>query len=792
MFNLAVQYLIIHSCVWVFASGQSASNCAAKETCEECIQDINCAWCINSENDNGGQSVHCNPKNESQNWCQQSDLISPSMSIQVNKDLDFSNDIDNPVQIRPQAVKLSLRKGETYDLRFKFKSAANYPVDLYYLMDLSKSMEEYKDNLATLGIQLAETMMNITTNFRLGFGSFIDKRELPFVSTVPQKLSSPCVTTSKVKCVSPYSFKNHLSLSADYQRFVSQVKAAKVSGNLDSPEGGLDAIIQAMVCKAKIGWREQARHLLVFSTDALFHIAGDGKLAGVIEPNPARCYEDDADYLTYDYPSVSQLNYVANENNVNIIFAIVKKGNDLFTAYKRLSLNVKNSNFGELSDKGGKNVVHLVVDNYNKIVQSVKFTHDAPAEVDIKFTSNCNSAIPGRCGDIHVGKEVDFVASIQVRDCPTDGSLARRITIRPEGLNENLTIDLDLLCECSCSSPGHASFKRDSEQCNNQGNLKCGICDCFEGRFGRNCQCDSSLSSSDNVTNCFMEGSTDICSGAGTCKCGKCECQNNNKNPNQRIYGQFCECDNYSCKREGGLLCSGKGNCNCKKCECQAGFTGDACECDESQVNCIAPGSDIICSNHGKCQCGRCECEMTDNNRYTGKYCEDCPSCPAQRCEELSHCVQCQVYKTGKYEKTCGIDCTAFETIVLESLDDNPVDDIKKCKIPDNDTCIINFDYYYKGDNNLVVRALKKKVCPEQANVTAWIFGVIASIVIAGIILLLIWKILTSIHDRREYAKFENERKNLKWGTGDNPLYKEATSTFANPAYKRNSVRMSK
>lgn len=56
------------------------------------------------------------------------------------------------------------------------------------------------------------------------------------------------------------------------------VKQANVSGNLDAPEGGFDAIMQAIVCKHQIGWRDKARRLLVFSTDASFHFAGDGKV----------------------------------------------------------------------------------------------------------------------------------------------------------------------------------------------------------------------------------------------------------------------------------------------------------------------------------------------------------------------------------------------------------------------------------------------------------------------------------------------------------------------------------
>jgi uncharacterized membrane protein len=46
---------------------------------------------------------------------------------------------------------------------------------------------------------------------------------------------------------------------------------------------------------------------------------------------------------------------------------------------------------------------------------------------------------------------------------------------------------------------------------------------------------------------------------------------------------------------------------------------------------------------------------------------------------------------------------------------------------------------------------------------TALVLGVIGGIVLIGLLLLLIWKIVTSIHDRREYAKFEQERATSSW-----------------------------
>ena len=46
----------------------------------------------------------------------------------------------------------------------------------------------------------------------------------------------------------------------------------------DTPEGGFDALAQAITCKDQIGWSSQSRRLIVFATDANSHLAGNGKV----------------------------------------------------------------------------------------------------------------------------------------------------------------------------------------------------------------------------------------------------------------------------------------------------------------------------------------------------------------------------------------------------------------------------------------------------------------------------------------------------------------------------------
>ena len=89
--------------------------------------------------------------------------------------------------MRPQEVDIHIRPKSRARFFVSFRQAANYPVDLYYLMDLSYSMKDDKEKLSQLGDLLADRMKQITRNFRLGFGSFIDKKVMPFVDPRKEK-----------------------------------------------------------------------------------------------------------------------------------------------------------------------------------------------------------------------------------------------------------------------------------------------------------------------------------------------------------------------------------------------------------------------------------------------------------------------------------------------------------------------------------------------------------------------------------------------------------------------------
>lgn len=74
--------------------------------------------------------------------------------------------------------------------------------------------------------------------------------------------------------------------------------------------------------------------------------------------------------------------------------------------------------------------------------------------------------------------------------------------------------------------------------------------------------------------------------------------------------------------------------------------------------------------------------------------------------------------------------------------------------------------------------------CPKGPDILVVLLSVMGAILLIGLATLLIWKLLITIHDRKEFAKFEEERARAKWDTANNPLYKEATSTFTNITYR--------
>ncbi|KAB0362355.1 hypothetical protein FD754_006511 [Muntiacus muntjak] len=620
-------------------------------SCEECLLiHPKCAWC--SKEDFGSpRSVtsRCDLKaNLIRNGCG-GEFESPTSSTQVLRSLPLSSKGSSPagsdvIQLTPQEVTVTLRPGDKTTFQLQVRQVEDYPVDLYYLMDLSLSMKDDLDNIRSLGTKLAEEMRKLTSNFRLGFGSFVDKNISPFSYTAPRYQTNPCIGYKLFpNCVPSFGFRHLLPLTDRVDSFNEEVRKQRVSRNRDAPEGGFDAVLQAAVCK--------------------------------------------------DYPSLALLGEKLAENNINLIFAVTKNH---YMLYKNFTALIPGTTV-EILHGDSKNILQLIINAYNSIRSKVELSvWDQPEDLNLFFTATCQDGVsyPGqrKCEGLKIGDTASFEVSVEARSCP--GKHAQHMfTLRPVGFRDSLDVGVTYSCRCGCS----AGLEPDSTRCSSNGTYVCGLCECNPGFLGTRCECQEGESQSGYQNLCREAEGKPLCSGRGQCSCNQCSCFESEFG---KIYGPFCECDNFSCARNKGVLCSGR------------------------------------------------------------------------------DCVECLLLHSGSSadNQTCQNLCkdeviTRVDTIVKDDQE------AVLCFYKTAKDCVMMFTYSElpSGKSNLTV--LREPECGTAPSAMTILLAVVGSILLTGFALLVIWKLLVTIHDRREFAKFQSERSRARYEMASNPLYRKPIST---------------
>lgn len=281
-------------------------------------------------------------------------------------------------------------------------------------------MKDDKDTIVNVGGSLSTALRNLTENYRLGFGSFADKPIMPFI--IPGSEKNPCASVRAV-CEPTYDFKHRLSLTDDVKKFVDKVNASDVTANLDNLEGGIDALMQVVVCE-QIAWSKISRKLVVLATDGLMHFAGDGLLAGITKRNDKKCHLDQSgNYvaaLELDYPSLEEIYHELIRTKISVIFAVTS---DIVSHYDQIhELMPEISNVGVLSNDSS-NILQLVENGYKEVVKRAQFDDDAPDYIKIEYKTDCGGKYKepkeiNKCDNIEIGKEYQFEAKLSLLKYP--------------------------------------------------------------------------------------------------------------------------------------------------------------------------------------------------------------------------------------------------------------------------------------------------------------------------------------------------------------------------------------
>ncbi|KAK5850417.1 hypothetical protein PBY51_001300 [Eleginops maclovinus] len=678
---------------------------ARDKTCSECLQaGVGCAYC----SDEAFNWPRCDLEaNIQAHGCSGSQVITAKSSKKTERNQAI-NMMLSQSQVSPQMMSMSFLPGEEKDVNVEVFAPTKGPLDLYILMDFSNSMKDDLDNLKKMGKKLAEVVQTLSDNYTIGFGKFVDKVIEPQTDMRPDKLKKPWPESDP-----PFAFENVIKLTSDPDFFINELQKERISGNLDPPEGGFDAILQAAVCTERIGWRKHSTHLLVFSTESAFHYETDGAnvLSGILKRNDEQCHLDSNNKYTedihQDYPSIPTLVRLLGKHNIIPIFAVT---NHSLSYYEKLQTYFPIAEVGELQ-ADSSNILQVMETAFQNIRSKTSIrTQDKPKAFETRFLDT--SGVVKQYGDFAfqpgaIGKFQMKVKAQRMVDknpvCQSDqASKEGTMLIKPTTFNAGLNIKASVLCPtCPCEKTPIPN----AEMCHRHGDLVCGKCRCHDGWLSTFCNCSASASAKDN-SQCISPGT---------------------------------KYDKTQCQRYGGFLCNDHGSCVMGECACVPGWKGKACECPKSNQTCL-DSKGGVCNGRGKCVCGRCECP--DSGIELTATCEPNFQTLMGVCEGTRSCVQCQAWKTGEIKEKDKCAKCSFNITLVDEL--KPADKVlDACSFRDeDDDCTYRYtveNTKYPTVKGLEVQVLEKKDCPPAS--LLWLLPLLLFLLLLlALLLLCCWK----------------------------------------------------
>ncbi|KAB0396207.1 hypothetical protein E2I00_007055, partial [Balaenoptera physalus] len=146
------------------------------------------------------------------------------------------------------------------------------------------------------------------------------------------------------------------------------------------------------------------------------------------------------------------------------------------------------------------------------------------------------------CGNVTSNDEVLFNVTVTMEKCDVMEGKSYAI-IKPIGFNETTKIHIHRNCSCQCDDS-----RGPKRKCVEETFLDAKCFQCDENK----CHFDEDQFPSES---CKSHKDQPACSGRGVCICGKCLCH---KIKLGKVYGKYCEKDDFSCPYHHGNLCAGE------------------------------------------------------------------------------------------------------------------------------------------------------------------------------------------------------------------------------------------
>jgi hypothetical protein len=323
--------------------------------------------------------------------------------------------------VSPDSIDVFLPPGAeiTLDITVKVPENSNgspslvsnqLPLDVFLLQDISASFNNDLPTLRRLVPNLVSELKNRQPDSTFGLGSFIDKPLEPFGIS------------------GDYVYRLNQSQTTDTVALQSTINNLTVSnrdsGN-DDPEAQLEALLQVArrtIQANPIGFRNNARRVVIVSTDNTYHKAGDGALAQprpITKPNNGDAVIDPDE----DYPSIGQVKQALTDANIFPVFTIAR--NDDGVNNLPIYQDLVNGQIGF-----GK-VVELQSDSSNLVEAITEGLAQAGSQIPLDKSSDdfgyVKDISPIKFEDVKPGDNLTFKVKLKNDGINRDDSLSLRI-----------------------------------------------------------------------------------------------------------------------------------------------------------------------------------------------------------------------------------------------------------------------------------------------------------------------------------------------------------------------------
>ena len=152
-------------------------SCRIFTTCRECISStLACAWCNDRKFYIIPDAIRplCDtPEALLEANCPPDKIMNPKSSTPIRN--------GSTLQLNPSKYEMSLRTQTVQNVSIRVTPQQDFPLDLYILMDVSNTMSVFLQLAQDAAGDILSAVKGLTSDSRLGFGTFVEKRVRPFI-----------------------------------------------------------------------------------------------------------------------------------------------------------------------------------------------------------------------------------------------------------------------------------------------------------------------------------------------------------------------------------------------------------------------------------------------------------------------------------------------------------------------------------------------------------------------------------------------------------------------------------